>query len=106
MGAEGNIKEGVERWRDGGRREEGGGGGGEGGGSARPTAESRVIITALARSIVRPNPAQPVSIHPRLRPLSASWGRQGGSGGGGECERVKEGTIWRQETVEERERHT
>lgn len=57
---------------------------GGGGGSARPTAESRVIITALARSIVRPNPAQPVPIHSRLRPLSASWGRQGG---GGEMER-------------------
>lgn len=69
------------------------------GGSARPTAESKVIITALARSIVRPNPAQPVSIHPRLGPLSASWESRGEREG----DAVKEGNVWRQESVEERD---
>lgn len=80
-----------KRQLDGGRRE----GRWWWGGSARPTAESRVIITALAGSIVRPNPAQPVSIHPRPRPLSASGGRRGGA--------VKEGNVRGQETVEGRD---
>lgn len=68
----------MEGWKDDSQTE--GEVGGFGGG-VRPTAKSRVIITALGRSIVRPNPASPVSIHPGLRPLSASREEARGAGG-------------------------